>query len=87
MEIYGDGPPRKNGELLPWLDPSLLRHALDAEEGFAIVYVGEDGKTVFRRQSPMLTDMIAERAGLTVVPPRSVEPRPQSTILRHLHTA
>jgi len=87
MEIYGDGPPRKNGEALKWLDPSLLRHALDAEEGFAIVYVGDDGKTVFRRQSPMLTEMIAERAGLSVIPPKAPQRRGQSEVLRHLHAA
>lgn len=87
MEIYGDGPPRKNGEVLTWLDPALLRHALDAEEGFAIVYLGDDGKTVFRRQSPMLTEMIAERAGLTVMAPQRSTDRQKSEVLRHLHAA
>ncbi|MEL6111814.1 MAG: hypothetical protein AAFR20_03325 [Pseudomonadota bacterium] len=87
IEIYGDGPPRRNGELLSWLDASLLRHALNAEDGFTLVFVGEHGKTVFRRQSPMLTDMIADQAGLSVTPAPQKPGHQQSTVLRHLHAA
>ncbi|MEL6506580.1 MAG: hypothetical protein AAFR29_02995 [Pseudomonadota bacterium] len=87
MEIYADGPPRRNGELLSWLDASLLRHALNAEDGFTLVFVGDDGKTVFRRQSPMLTDMIADQAGLSVTPNTPKSTHEQSAVLRHLHAA
>jgi len=87
MEIYGDTSPRLNGNPMTWLDSSLLRHALDAHEGFFVIYVNSDGKTVFRKTSPMLTEMIAERAELAINPivPKSIPE--QSDIIRRLQAA
>ncbi|MEL7491621.1 MAG: hypothetical protein AAGJ73_12955 [Pseudomonadota bacterium] len=64
MEVYGDMTPRKNGELMKWLDPALLRHAMDAEEGFYVIYVDADGKTLFKNPAPMVTADILERSQL-----------------------
>lgn len=87
MEIYGLAAPRKNGEPLAWLDPALLRHALDAEDGFSIVYVGDDGKAVFQRRSPMLTEMIIDKARLNVALPIKPKAKKRSSILAHLQAA
>ncbi len=64
IEIYGETPARRNGEAIDWLDPSLLRHAINAEDGFYVVYVDEDGKTAFRSTAPMVAADIFERANL-----------------------
>ena len=54
LELYGSQTPRRNGELMKWLDPALLRHAMNADNGFIIIYVDEAGKTIFRREAPMV---------------------------------
>ena len=84
MEVYGDDTPTKNGEPLDWLDPALLRHAMDAEEGFVVAYVDEDGKTVFRSETPMPTAELAERTGARHTR-RTGEKR--SAVLRKLQAA
>ncbi len=87
MEVYGSNHPRKNGETLPWLDQALLRHALNAEDGFFVVYVDRNGKTLFRKQSPMLAEMIADSAGIPITPTHSPTPTHKSNILRRLQAA
>ena len=52
IEVYGEAHPRRNGEALMWLDPALLRLALDAEDGFYVIYVDDTEKTVFRPTVP-----------------------------------
>ncbi|HNR75546.1 MAG TPA: hypothetical protein PKM48_00315 [Parvularculaceae bacterium] len=64
IEVYGQSQPTKNGEPIDWLDASLMRHAMDAEEGFFVIYVDDDGKTIFRSEAPMLARDIIERARL-----------------------
>jgi len=86
MEVYGDEQPRKNGEPIDWLDPSLLRHALDAEEGFYVVYVDDAGKTRFRSEAPMVTADILHRACLDISPPNK-NGRGKSSVLKKLRAA
>lgn len=64
MEVYGEGLPMKNGEGVDWLDASLLRHAMNAEAGFAVVYVDGAGRTLFRSEGPVLAADIFRRARL-----------------------
>lgn len=69
MEVYGDDRPRKNGDPVDWLDPSLLRHALGAEDGFFVIYVDENGKTRFQSAAPMVTADILRHARLEIDTP------------------
>ncbi len=85
MEVYGEDKPRKNGEPVDWLDTSLLRHAMDAEEGFYVVYVDASGKTLFRSEAPMVTSDILSRALLDI--PHPERGNPKSTIIRKLRAA
>ncbi|MBB5517861.1 hypothetical protein [Amphiplicatus metriothermophilus] len=66
IEAYGQDMPRRNGQPIDWLDPALLRHAMDAEAGFALIYVDEAGKTALRSDAPMVTADILARAGLAI---------------------
>lgn len=88
MEVYGDDRPRKNGEPMSWLDPSLLRHALGAEDGFFVVYVGDKGRTLFRSQAPMVTKDILRRARLQFSAPDG-DPKvaQKAAMMRRLRTA
>lgn len=86
VEIYGKDRPRKNGEALDWLDSSLLRHALGAEEGFFVVYVDDDGKTILRSQAPMITADLLEKTGLDIPAARTRSKR-KSAILKRLRAA
>lgn len=86
IEIYGKDHPRKNGEELDWLDSSLLRHALGAEEGFYVVYVDDDGKTVLRSQAPIVTADLLEKTGLNV-PTAHRRGKRKSAVLRRLRAA
>lgn len=86
MEVYGDDTPRKNGEEVEWLDPSLLRHALDAEHGFFIIYVDDAGKSCFRSEAPMVTADILRRAHLDIPPPKGDGPA-KSSVLKKLRAA
>lgn len=64
VELYGATTPRKNGELMKWLDPALMRHAMNAEEGFFVIYVDDNGKTLFRNEAPMVGADILALAGI-----------------------
>jgi hypothetical protein len=64
IEVYGMTRPRRNGDPMEWLDASLLRHAMDAEEGFFVIFVDDAGRTVFRNEAPMLARDILKKAGL-----------------------
>ena len=86
IEVYGMNTPRKNGEPIDWLDASLLRHAMNAEEGFFVLYVDENGKTRFRSEAPMLTSDILRRARLDIDPPEK-ESATASSILNKLRAA
>lgn len=66
IELYGLDIPRKNGEPIDWLDPSLLRHALAADDGFFVIYVDPYGKTAFRNEAPMVTSEILRRARIDI---------------------
>ncbi len=91
MEVYGEDTPRKNGDPVDWLDPSLLRHALNAEHGFFIVYVDDAGKTRFRSEAPMVTADILRRACLDIQPPSGHPPNgngtAKSSVLKKLRAA
>ena len=86
MEVYGDNRPRKNGEPVEWLDPSLLRHALGAESGFFVVYVDEDGKTRFQSPAPMVTADLLRRARLDIAAPNRTGAG-KSSVLKKLSAA
>ncbi len=86
IEVYGDETPRKNGDEIEWLDPSLLRHALDAEQGFFLIYVDPDGKTCFRSEAPMVTADILRRAHLEIAQPNG-GPKKKSSVLKKLRAA
>ena len=86
MEVYGETTPRKNGEPIDWLDSSLLRHAMDAEEGFFVIYVDDEGKTLFRSEAPMLTADLLERARLNIAPISPARAK-KSPALRKLRAA
>ncbi len=87
IEVYGQNRPRKNGEPMQWLDASLLRHAMDAEEGFFVIYVDDAGKTVFRREAPMLAGEIVARAGLDAGPFEEGGGKKKSLVLKKLRAA
>ncbi|MEO1137716.1 MAG: hypothetical protein AAFW68_14125 [Pseudomonadota bacterium] len=87
MEVYGEATPRQNGEAIDWLDPALLRHALNAEDGFFIIYVDRNGKTLFRSEAPMVTSDILERAHLEIRTPRRPGDGRKNAILKKLRAA
>ncbi len=86
IEVYGDDTPRQNGDPIEWLDSSLLRHALDADTGFYLIYVDPLGKTRFRSEAPMLTVDILERARLDIAAPDRTQAS-KSSILKKLRAA
>lgn len=86
MEVYGQDTPRQNGDAIEWLDPALLRHALNAEDGFFIIYVDDDGKTLFRSEGPMVTGDILRRARLDISTPARVALR-KNAVLKKLRAA
>ena len=86
IELYGEDTPRKNGEPIEWLDPALLRHAIDAERGFCLIYVDPAGKTRFRSEAPMLTEDILQQARLNIVPPQKAKTA-KSSVLKKLRAA
>ena len=86
IEAYGEDTPRKNGDLIEWLDPSLLRHALDAEHGFYLIYVDADGKTLFRSEAPMVMADILRHARLDISPPNKPGSK-KSSVLKKLRAA
>ena len=86
MEVYGADRPRKNGEPVDWLDPSLLRHALGAEDGFFVIYVDERGKTRFHSPAPMVTSDILRLGRLDINAPERGRGR-RSSILDKLSAA
>lgn len=87
IEVYGQNRPRKNGEAMQWLDASLLRHAMNAEDGFFVIYVDDAGKTVFRSEAPMLARDISERAGIAASAGPEPEGRKKSLVLKKLRAA
>jgi hypothetical protein len=86
MEVYGDETPRQNGEDMDWLDPALLRHALNAEDGFYVIYVDDDGKTLFRSEAPVVTSDILSRARLDISAPSGGKKR-KNPVLKKLRAA
>ena len=86
MEIYGEDAPRKNGDVVDWLDPALLRHAMDAEEGFFVIYMNAAGKVAFRSEAPMVAADIFAKAGISAEPTSGSASR-DSVILSKLRAA
>jgi len=87
IEVYGEETPRKNGDPIEWLDPALLRHALDAEHGFFLIYVDLEGKTRLRSEAPMLTADILRQARLNITPPGGRPNTGKSSVLKKLRAA
>lgn len=88
VEVYGKDLPRKNGEELDWLDPSLLRHALGADEGFYVIYVDAEGKTALRSEAPMLAADILAKVGLEATAgPSASSAKRKSAVLKRLRAA
>lgn len=87
MEVYGDLTPRKNGEEVGWLDPSLLRHAMNADDGFWVIYVDGDGMARLRSEAPMLAADILERVGLDAPSPLAPAAKRSSAVLKRLRAA
>ncbi len=86
MEVYGAERPRRNGEPVDWLDSSLLRHALAAEDGFFVIYVDENGKTRFHSPAPMVTADILRCGRLAIAAPGRAPAR-RSSVLDKLSAA
>lgn len=87
MEVYGDLTPRKNGKEVDWLDPSLLRHAMNADDGFFVVYVDGEGRALLRSAAPMLAADILERIGLDAPLTLAQPSKRNSAVLRRLRAA
>lgn len=87
IEVYGLNRPTKNGEEMDWLDAPLLRHAMDAEEGFFVIYVDAEGKTLLRSEAPMLAGDIIERALQGVARGPQGGGRKRSLVLKKLRAA
>lgn len=88
IEVYGDEQPRKNGAAMEWLDPSLLRHALDAEQGFFLIFIDDFGKTAFRSPAPVLTADLLSATGLAAAAPsRSGFSKRNAAVLKRLRAA
>ena len=85
VEVYGKERPRKNGEDIEWLDASLLRHALDADDGFYVIYVDDDGKTLLRSEAPMVTADILAAIGVDA--PAAARAGKKSPVLKKLRAA
>jgi hypothetical protein len=85
MEVYGNDIPLKNGEAMDWLDASLLRHALNVDGGFQLVYVDGTGKAALRSSAPILAADLADRTGLDI--PLVLTPRRRSSVLKRLSAA
>lgn len=85
IEVYGQNRPTRNGEDMDWLDSALLRHAMDAEEGFFVIYVDAEGKTMFRSEAPMLARDLIARAQLG--PSLKPESPKKTLVLRKLRAA
>ncbi|MGF1543268.1 MAG: hypothetical protein ACFB00_01960 [Parvularculaceae bacterium] len=66
IELYGDSPARRNGDVIDWLDPALLRHAMDAESGFAVIYLDEAGRQLFRSEGPIVAPDLFARIGVEI---------------------
>ncbi|MEM9262847.1 MAG: hypothetical protein AAGA22_04645 [Pseudomonadota bacterium] len=66
VELYGDRAPRLNGDEITWLDPGLLRHAMQAETGFFVIFVNDAGKTTFRSDHPVVASDVFQKVGLAV---------------------
>lgn len=58
IEIYGDLPPAENGRAYEWLDNPLLRKTLNAEEGFHLIHVAENGHTGFHSGQPVVAEAL-----------------------------
>lgn len=88
VEVYGTAPALKNGASIAWLDPALLRHAMDAEDGFHLIFVDDAGKTAFRSLAPVVTHELLVKTGLRPEPqgPRTFSRR-TSDVLRRLRAA
>jgi len=87
MEVYGEATPRQNGDPIDWLDPALLRHALNAEGGFFVIYVDDEGKTLFKSEAPMVTADILHRARLDIAAPARGGPGRRNAVLKKLRAA
>ena len=88
IEVYGEEQPRKNGSAMDWLDPALLRHALDAESGFCLLYIDDAGKTAFRSSAPVVTADLLAATGLKAATPEGRGfSRRDSPVLRRLRAA
>ena len=84
IEVYANLPARQNGNEIKWLDPSLLRHAMDAESGFLLIYVDDNGQTALRSEAPVIAADIFEHAGLGA--PDTIEAA-KSAVLKKLSAA
>ncbi|MGE0408300.1 MAG: DUF4174 domain-containing protein [Amphiplicatus sp.] len=86
IEVYGEGRPRRNGEEIDWLDASLLRHAMDAEGGFYVIYIDDAGKVALRSEAPIVTADLLARANPCIPAPRGAAKR-SSAVLKRLRAA
>lgn len=59
VEIYGDRPPSRNGRVIEWLDTEILRQTMNAENGFHLVYVNDQGRASFHSIDPLSRQKIA----------------------------
>jgi hypothetical protein len=59
VEIYGDRPPSQNGRAIEWLDTEILRQTMNAENGFHLVYVNDQGRASFHSIDPLCDQKIA----------------------------
>ncbi len=58
VEIYGSRPATQNGMPLTWLDGELFRSTFDAEDGFHMLYVDDQGRIKCRFTAPVIGDAL-----------------------------
>lgn len=86
IEAYGNATPQMNGQKIAWLDSTLLRHGMNVETGFHVIYVDENGQTLFKSEAPMVASDILKK--LNFAEPKSFSNSPsQSRVLKKLRTA
>ncbi len=78
VEIYGDRPPSRNGRVIEWLDTEILRQTMNAENGFHLVYVNDQGRASFHSIDPLSSQKIAVLLSLPLIEEEKTEEQTQT---------
>lgn len=60
IELYGSMTPRRNGRPLEWLDNGMLRRALKARTGFALICLDDESEIILRSSRPVSENSLSE---------------------------